>query len=146
MEHHQPSKASKALIKLRHKHTSPTAIDAEIAIIERGLEAEKALVHGVAVLDLFRRTNLRRTLLSWGLMTCLGGSGSLMFLVYGTYFFAVAGQTAAFQESIGMTAAGLVCILPKGLVVQIMRLLSCFRLHWSIVLTLGRSPPSSPCG
>lgn len=86
-------------------------IDAELSEIERSFEAEKALVNGIAVVDLFRKTNLRRTLLSWGLMTALGGSGSLMFLAYGTYFFAVAGQTKAFEVSVGMTAAGLVATL-----------------------------------
>ena len=83
----------------------------ELQAIRQAFDNEKALVDGVPVLDLFRKTNLRRTLLSWGLMTCLGGSGSLMFLVYGTYFFSVAGQTAAFAESVGMTAAGLVATL-----------------------------------
>ncbi|KAK4937700.1 hypothetical protein LTR10_021710 [Elasticomyces elasticus] len=111
IEHDQPGKAREALAKLRHKRTNPVLIDMELEAIRQAFDHEKALVDGVPVLDLFRKTNLRRTLLSWGLMTSLGGSGSLMFLVYGTYFFSVAGQTAAFAESIGMTAAGLVATL-----------------------------------
>ncbi|KAI1611804.1 general substrate transporter [Exophiala viscosa] len=111
IEHNQPGKARAALTRLRNKQTNPVVIDLELEAIQQAFENEKALVNGVAMLDLFRKTNLRRTLLSWSIMTCLGGSGALMFLVYGTYFFSVAGQTKAFEESIGMTAAGLVATI-----------------------------------
>jgi MFS family permease len=34
-----------------------------------------------------------------------------LFLIFGTYFFTIAGQTKAFEESVGMTAAGLAATL-----------------------------------
>ena len=85
VEHDKLPQASQALTKLRHKETSPQLIEAELEEIKEAFQHENALVHGIAFFDLFRKTNLRRTLLSWGLLTGLGGSGSLMFLIYGTY-------------------------------------------------------------
>ncbi|KIX08529.1 uncharacterized protein Z518_03185 [Rhinocladiella mackenziei CBS 650.93] len=107
IEHHRPGHAKKALARLRNKDTSPQLLAAELQEIKEAFEAEKALTKNIAFFDCFRKTNLRRTLLSLALLTCLGGSGALLFLTFGTYFFAIAGQTNAFAESVGMTAAGL---------------------------------------
>jgi len=111
IEHNKLEQAHRALIKLRHKDTSQQLIEAEFTEIKQSYETEKAMAEGAAVLDLFRTTNLRRTLISFGLLSALGGAGSLFFLIFGTYFFAIAGQTQAFQESVGMTAAGLFATL-----------------------------------
>lgn len=111
VEHNKPEAAKKALARLRHQDTSPAVLEAELRDIQEAFEAEKALTQGVALFDCFRKTNLRRTLLSVALMTCLTGSGAVFILVYGTYFFAIAGQTNAFAESVGMTAAGLIATI-----------------------------------
>jgi len=111
VEHNKPEKAERALKKLRHKNTSPQLLAAELQEIKEALASERSLTEGVALFDCFRKTNLRRTLLSLGLMTCLGGSGAVLFLIFGTYFFAITGQTKAFEEVVGMTAAGLIATL-----------------------------------
>ena len=107
VEHNKPEQARKALTRLRHKDTSPQLLEAELQEIVTSFEVETSMTGNIALLDLFRKTNLRRTVLSVLLMTCLTGSGAVFVLVYGTYFFAIAGQTNAFAESVGMTAAGL---------------------------------------
>ncbi|ETN40969.1 uncharacterized protein HMPREF1541_05249 [Cyphellophora europaea CBS 101466] len=107
IEHNRTSDARKALTKLRHKDTSAQFLEAELQEMIVAFETEKSLTGNVALFDCFRRTNLRRTLLSVAIMTCLTGSGAVFVLVYGTYFFAIAGQTNAFEQSVGMTAAGL---------------------------------------
>jgi MFS transporter, SP family, sugar:H+ symporter len=111
VEHNKPEQAKKALARLRNKDTSENMLEAELQEIMVTFEAEKSLTGNVALFDCFRGTNLRRTLLSVALMTCLTGSGAVFVLVYGTYFFAIAGQTNAFAESVGMTAAGLAATL-----------------------------------
>ncbi|EXJ68167.1 uncharacterized protein A1O5_08782 [Cladophialophora psammophila CBS 110553] len=111
IEHNKPDQARKALGRLRNKDTSPQLLEAEMQEIATSFEAENTLTGNVALFDCFRKTNLRRTLLSVALMTCLTGSGAVFILVYGTYFFAIAGQTNAFAESVGMTAAGLAATL-----------------------------------
>jgi sugar porter (SP) family MFS transporter len=107
VEHNKPEQAKRALSRLRNNDTPPAILEAELQEIKSAFEMEQSMTQGVAILDCFRKTNLRRTLLSVALMTCLTGSGAVFILVYGTYFFAIAGQTNAFAESVGMTAAGL---------------------------------------
>jgi MFS transporter, SP family, sugar:H+ symporter len=107
LEYRTGADARKALVRLRNSQTDTHVIDAELEEIKQALDNEKQLIQGVRVFDMFKGTNLRRTLLSIALLLALCGSGSLFFLIYGTYFFAIAGQTEAFQESVGMTAAGL---------------------------------------
>ncbi|KAK5219370.1 hypothetical protein LTR99_010399 [Exophiala xenobiotica] len=107
VEHNKTDKARKSLARLRNKGTSPELVEAELSEIITAYETEKAMVQGVALVSLFKKTNLRRTLISFALLVSLGGAGSLFFLIFGTYFFAIAGQTHAFEESVGMTAAGL---------------------------------------
>lgn len=107
VEQNKMDRARKDLARLRNKNTPPQMLEAELQQIIVAFEAEKSLTGNVPLFDCFRRTNLRRTLLSVALMTCLTGSGAVFVLVYGTYFFAIAGQPDAFADSCGMTAAGL---------------------------------------
>jgi hypothetical protein len=107
VEYKTQAEARVSLVKLRNNSTSNEMIDAELEEIKQALQTEKELSQGMRVVDMFRGTNLRRTLLSIGCLLGLAAGGSLFFLIYGTYFFAIAGQTKAFEESIGMTAAGL---------------------------------------
>ncbi|KAF2461165.1 general substrate transporter [Lineolata rhizophorae] len=111
MEHGKEEKARKAIWRLRNQSTEPELIEAELEEIREALETEKRLSQGVKIFDLFRKANLRRTMLSLALLLSLSGSGALFLLGYGTYFFSVAGQTKAFEENVGMTAAGLVATI-----------------------------------
>lgn len=84
LEHNQPAKARYSLTRLRHRDTDAVMIDAELEDMRQALEHERESAQSSAILDLFRGTNLRRTLLSFGTLTCLPGTGSFFFLNYGT--------------------------------------------------------------
>lgn len=107
LEYRSWDDAKKALVRLRNSDTSPHLIDAELEEIKETLYEERQMSQGVKLFDMFRGINRRRTAISISVMIALAGSGALFPLIYGTYFFSIAGQTEAFQESVGMTAAGL---------------------------------------
>lgn len=106
--HGQPEQARRSIVRLRSKRTPAAIIEAELSEIQEGLAHESQILGNVSVLDLFRKPNRRQTLLSVATMTSLGGAGSLLFQMFGTYFFQIAGQTKAFEETVGLTAAGCV--------------------------------------
>ena len=80
LEHGQTEKARRMLVRLRNKDTSSHLLDAELEEMRQALEREKENSKGLAIVDLFRGTNLRRTLLSFGLLISLTGTGSLFFV------------------------------------------------------------------
>ncbi|KAK4155413.1 general substrate transporter [Chaetomidium leptoderma] len=64
------------------------------------------------VLDLFRGTNLRRTVISVGVGLINPGTGAMFVLAFGTYFFAVVGVHDPFKMSVVIQwigVAGLFC-------------------------------------
>lgn len=66
----------------------------------RGVEEEKRLAKPTPFMDMFRGNDLRRTLLSYGMMAAPTASGVWFFISYQTYFFSIAGITNAFEYSI----------------------------------------------
>lgn len=84
LEHDQPDKARSSLTRLRHKDTSAAIIDAELEGMRQAIGHEKQLASNNTLVDLFRGTDLRRTLLSFGLLTGLPATGSFFFLNYST--------------------------------------------------------------
>lgn len=89
LEHNEPDKARRMLVRLRNTDTSPHIIEAELEEMKEALEREREASNGIPVLDLFRGTNLRRTLIAWGLLCSLTGSGSLFrkSTFYGSLLF-----------------------------------------------------------
>lgn len=57
----------------------------------RGIEEEKKLAKTVGPLDMFRGSDLRRTLLCFGVIATQTGSGAWFYISYSTYFMVVSG-------------------------------------------------------
>ena len=74
----------------------------------RGVAEEKRIAKSVGWVDLFRGSDLRRTLLCYGVIGTQAASGSWFIIAYATYFFAIAGITKAFEFSIMNTCIGFI--------------------------------------
>jgi len=103
--------ARKALVRLRPSHLTADAIDAELQDIRTALELEHQLAKSTSALDMFRNpVDRRRTLLSVGAVSLQGASGAMFMLIYGTYFFSMAGISKPFLDSVILSVVGLVII------------------------------------
>lgn len=102
--------ARRALEALRGDSLQPEEFELEWMEMVKGIEEEKRLARTIGPLDQFRGTDLRRTLLCYGVILSQVGSGSWFIISYSTYFFIVAGLTTAkaFQYAILNTCLGLV--------------------------------------
>jgi len=78
--------ARRALTWLRGKSLTVEALEEEWVEIERGIEEEKELAKGVSVLDLFRGTNLRRTIICWGAVASHAATGIFVLISFNTYY------------------------------------------------------------
>jgi len=80
------AQARKALTWYRGKSLPRETLEEELVEIERGIEEEKELTKGVSVLDLFRGTNLRRTIICWGSVASHAATGVFVLISFNTYF------------------------------------------------------------
>lgn len=103
-------KARLALESLRGGSLRPEELELEWVEMVQGIEEEKKLASTIGPLDQYRGTDLRRTLLCYGVIMSQVGSGSWFVISYSTYFLIVAGLTVneAFRYSIMNTCLGLV--------------------------------------
>lgn len=103
-------KARRALESLRGSSLQPDELELEWVEMVKGIEEEKKLASTIGPLDQYRGTDLRRTLLCYGVIMSQVGSGSWFVISYSTYFLIVAGLTVneAFKYSIMNTCLGLV--------------------------------------
>lgn len=104
--------ARRALEILRGDSLQPDELELEWVEMVKGIEEEKKLASTIGPLDQYRGTDLRRTLLCYGVILSQVGSGSWFIISYSTYFFIIAGlDTAkAFEYPIVNTCLGLVGI------------------------------------
>ncbi|KAJ3567571.1 hypothetical protein NPX13_g6718 [Xylaria arbuscula] len=102
--------ARKSLETLRGDSVSSEDLEIEWVEMVKGIEEEKRAVKTIGSLDMFKGTNLRRTLLCYGVIGTQTGSGSWFIISYATYFMVVAGLTVdeAFKYTIMNTVLGLV--------------------------------------
>ncbi|KAK7724477.1 hypothetical protein SLS57_004232 [Botryosphaeria dothidea] len=102
--------ARKALRTLRGDSVAPEFIELEWAEMVKGIEEEKRLATTVGVLDMFKNTDLRRTLLCYGMIACQTASGVWFLISYATYFMIVSGLSVddAFKFSVMNTCLGFV--------------------------------------
>ncbi|KAK3988747.1 general substrate transporter [Cladorrhinum sp. PSN332] len=100
----------RALQVLRGDSLKEDELELEWMEIVKGIEEEKKLAGGVGWLDMFRGTNLRRTLLCFSVMASQTGSGCWFLFSYSTYFLVVSGLNVdeAFRFSILKTCIGFV--------------------------------------
>ncbi|KAF2265208.1 general substrate transporter [Lojkania enalia] len=104
----RPQEARKSLETLRGNSVPAEYVELEWAEMVKGIEEEKRLATTVGALDMFRGTDLRRTLLCFGMIACQTGSGVWFVISYGTYFLIVSGLSVsdAFKYSIMATCLG----------------------------------------
>ncbi|EKG10332.1 General substrate transporter [Macrophomina phaseolina MS6] len=102
--------ARKSLETLRGNSQAPEFIELEWAEMVKGIEEEKRLATTVGVLDMFKNTDLRRTLLCYGMIACQTASGVWFLISYATYFMIVSGLSVdeAFKFSVMNTCLGFV--------------------------------------
>ena len=105
--------AEHALQRLRRGAVSQEMIDAEFKDMRDAAIAEHELIKSAEFIDLFRGTNLRRTLISIGIQVCQPATGVSFLLSYGTYFFLVAqgGSTDPFVDGIGLSCCGMAGVM-----------------------------------
>ena len=76
--------AKRALARFRGDSLPPEYFHEEYEEMLRGIEEEKALASGTAFVDIFRGTDLRRTLLCLGITVSHSSAGIWLFIAYGT--------------------------------------------------------------
>ncbi|KAL2185740.1 general substrate transporter [Thermothelomyces heterothallicus CBS 203.75] len=109
----------KALEVLRSGSLDEEQFELEWVEMVKGIEEERKLASSVGPLDMFRgksvprralRSNLRRTLLCFGVIATQTGSGAWFLISYTTYFLVVAGLGVdeAFKYSVMQTCLGFI--------------------------------------
>ncbi|KAK3313998.1 general substrate transporter [Apodospora peruviana] len=100
----------KALERLRGDSLRQDEFELEWVEMVRGIEEEKKLASTVGPLDMFRGSDLRRTLLCFGVIATQTGCGSWFLISYSTYFLVVSGLTVdeAFKYSLLKTCLGFI--------------------------------------
>lgn len=133
LEKGRRDEALKSLFWLRPDRDT---VEGELLEMETSMEQEKALSSGVSVWDMFKGTDLRRTLLAVGAISTQAASGAMFMigeyfpdsyispdhgliptLAYGTYFFEMAGVGSPFENSCILTGVGVVAIIINTLVI-----------------------------
>jgi MFS transporter, SP family, sugar:H+ symporter len=89
-----------ALQRLRGTEYPEALIAAEFREIKETWEIEEQMAHGANILDMFRGIDLRRTCLAVAGACMQNSSGAMFLLIYGTYFFEVAGSDEPFTDGI----------------------------------------------
>ncbi|AEO60449.1 hypothetical protein MYCTH_2129548 [Thermothelomyces thermophilus ATCC 42464] len=103
----------KALEVLRSDSLDEEQFELEWVEMVKGIEEERKLASSVGPLDMFRgnnRSNLRRTLLCFGVIATQTESGAWFLISYTTYFLVVAGLGVdeAFKYSVMQTCLGFI--------------------------------------
>lgn len=103
--------ARSSLERLRGSAIPRDHIELEWAEMLRGIEEENKYGKEYSWIDMFRRTDLRRTLLCYGIIGIQTASGIWFTIAYQTYFFAIHGVSKAFAYSIMNTCIGFAGVL-----------------------------------
>jgi len=106
----QQGKVDQARKSLRWLRPEADSIEAELKEMEIAIENEKMLERGIAVFDMFRGVDLRRTLVSVGAVSVQAACGVMFMLAYGTYFFEMANVGNPFMNSCILVSVGVVAI------------------------------------
>jgi len=103
--------AMKALRRLRGAGVSEEDILIEMNEIRETTRIEQELGHNVSFFDLFRGTDLRRTILAVLCSSTQAGSGINLVVGYSTYFYTVAGISNPFAITLVGQAIGIITTL-----------------------------------
>lgn len=104
----RPDEARKALKRLRGDSLTEVLLNEEFVEMQTGIAEEQELASSTSVLDMFKGTNLRRTIISVGVVVSHAATGLWFILSYGTYFFQAAGIPKPFEASIIGTVMGFI--------------------------------------
>ncbi|KAI0880315.1 general substrate transporter [Annulohypoxylon maeteangense] len=106
----QSEAARRSLKSLRGGSLSPEGFEIEWIEMVKGIEEEKHTANTIGPLDMFKGTELRRTLLCYGVIATQTGAGSWFIISYSTYFMIVAGLSVddAFKFSVMNTCLGFI--------------------------------------
>jgi MFS transporter, SP family, sugar:H+ symporter len=118
ISHGKPEASLDALRRLRGSWYHETLLAEEFQEIKESWAIEEELSKNAAFFDLFRGTDLRRTLLSIAAVCFQASSGSMFLLIYGTYFFLMSGSTQPFQDSIIVSCIGLLAVMMMAFIVR----------------------------
>ena len=118
ISHGKPEEALTALRRLRGTFYHEKMIAEEFQEIKESWAVELEFAQHSTIYDMFRGTDLRRTLLSVAAVSFQGSSGAMFLLIYGTYFFLMAGSTHPFQDSIVLSCIGLAAIMLMTVIIR----------------------------
>ncbi|KAI1212035.1 general substrate transporter [Annulohypoxylon truncatum] len=102
MLHDRREEAIRSLAFLRDDSLESDLVHEEIVEIVRGVEEEKLNASSSSITDIFKGSNLRRTLICLSVVVSRTSSGTWVLLSYGTYFFQQAGVDDVFRIGIYM--------------------------------------------
>jgi MFS transporter, SP family, sugar:H+ symporter len=118
MSHNKPEEALSALRRLRGSFYHEKMILEEYEEIKESWATEQELIKSASIYDMFRGTDFRRTMLSVASVCFQAASGSMFLLIYGTYFFLIAGSTHPFQDSVMFSCIGLAAVIFMGVIIR----------------------------
>ena len=101
-------RARTSLKRLRGSSSTPEFLELEWAEMIRGVEEERSIAQSADWIDMFRGSDLRRTLLCYGVIACQTASGVWFLIGYQTYFLLLGGVTKSFEYSIMTTCLGFI--------------------------------------
>ncbi|SPO02645.1 related to transporter (major facilitator superfamily) [Cephalotrichum gorgonifer] len=106
----RPDEAKRALEELRGDsfRGCRELLEEEFEEMKQGIQEEKDLGSRSSVRDMFRCTDLRRTLICFGVILTHSSSGLWLIIAYGTFFFQMAGVEKPFLTTIVKSVSGLV--------------------------------------
>jgi MFS transporter, SP family, sugar:H+ symporter len=118
ISHGKEDQALNALRRLRGSWYHETLIAEEFQEIKEAWAIEQEFAKTASIWDMFRGTDLRRTVLSIIAVCFQASSGSMFLLIYGTYFFLMSGSTQPFQDSIIVSCIGLAAVMMMTVIVR----------------------------
>lgn len=102
---------------MRWLRSTHECADAEVHEVQTTLTQERELHNGVSVWDMFRGTDLRRTIVAVAGVNTQAASGAIFIIAYGTYFFEMADVGSPFPNACILVGVGVVAILINSCVV-----------------------------
>src|SRR5271170_1318859 len=118
ISHGKEALALSALRRLRGSWYHETLVAEEFQEIKEAWALEQELAQSASIWDMFRGTDLRRSILSIIAVCFQAASGSMFLLIYGTYFFLMSGSTQPFQDSIIVSCIGLIAVMFMYIIVR----------------------------
>lgn len=103
--------ATRSLRFLRDAAYTDLMVEEELAEIKHSIESHEELSKSVGYMEMFRQTDIKRTLTSLGLALYAAANGVPFVTQYGVYFFLLSGDTHPFQSGIILMCVGLVGVM-----------------------------------